>query len=255
VSTSTVLRRTEIRRPTRRPFLTAQWVNMILANFPVPDELLTPYLPPGLELDRFEGRAYVSIVAFEFRDTRVFGVRWPGYRDFPEINLRFYARAGEDRGVVFIREYAPSRVVAWIARRIYNERYKAVPVKRQVTETAHTIRVEDRLFIDGRENVISATGRKPGIDISPGGMEEFLRDLRWGFGTDRRGRCTRFLVEHPDWRIFPVQNFFMDWSWSKLYGPRWSLLQCQKPESVVFAGGSEISVFPRQRVALAAESD
>ena len=30
-----------------RPFLTARWCNLILANYPVPEELLRPYLPAG----------------------------------------------------------------------------------------------------------------------------------------------------------------------------------------------------------------
>jgi len=58
----------------------------------------------------------VSLVAFDVRDTRVRGVAWPGLRDFPEVNLRFYVREGDRRGVVFIRELVPSRAVALVAR-------------------------------------------------------------------------------------------------------------------------------------------
>src|SRR4051812_2159224 len=88
------------------PFLTARWSNLCLLTYAVPRALLTPRLPPGLELDtrpgladgptadRFapDGPAFVSLVAFDFLDTRVLGVPWPGYRNFPEINLRFYVR-------------------------------------------------------------------------------------------------------------------------------------------------------------------
>src|SRR6516165_9719726 len=91
---------------TRRPFLTARWTNLFLANYAVPDELLFSWLPAGLQLDHFEGRAVASIVAFDFQDTRVLGVGWPGHRNFPEVNLRFYVRNGLDRGVVFVRELA-----------------------------------------------------------------------------------------------------------------------------------------------------
>src|SRR4051794_22295162 len=97
--------------PVGRAFLTAQWTNLILANYAVPDALVLPYLPPGLELDRHEGRAFVSLVAFDFVGTRVFGIPWPGYRDFPEVNLRFYVRCGADRGVCFIRELVPLRLI------------------------------------------------------------------------------------------------------------------------------------------------
>src|SRR4051812_21154653 len=48
-----------------RPFLTARWSNLFLATYPVPDELLSPRLPPGLDLDRRDGSAFVSLVAFD----------------------------------------------------------------------------------------------------------------------------------------------------------------------------------------------
>src|SRR5215468_781631 len=99
--------------PTGRPFLTARWTNLFLATYAVPDDLLRPHLPPGLELDRRDGRAFASLVAFDFLDTRVLGVPWPGYRNFPEVNLRFYVRHGEQRGVVFVREFVPLRLVAF----------------------------------------------------------------------------------------------------------------------------------------------
>src|SRR5438874_12696918 len=106
-----------------RPFLTARWTNLILANYAVPDELLLPRLPPGLELDRHDGRSFVSLVAFDFHDTRVLGIPWPGYRNFPEVNLRFYVCRGGERGVCFLREFVPLKLVAWLARLTSDESY------------------------------------------------------------------------------------------------------------------------------------
>ena len=70
-----------------RPFLTARWQNLFLASYAVPPSLLEKRLPPGLALDLKDGSAFVSLVAFEFLDTRVLGVGWPGYRNFGELNL------------------------------------------------------------------------------------------------------------------------------------------------------------------------
>lgn len=71
-----------------RAFLTARWCNLILANYPVPDDLLLPLLPPGVELDRWNGSAFVSLVGFQFLDTKVAGVGWPTFRHFPEWTMR-----------------------------------------------------------------------------------------------------------------------------------------------------------------------
>ena len=96
----------EYRQP-MTAFLTARWTNLCLLNYAVPPSALEPHLPRGLSLDTHEGEAFISLVAFDFLDTRVLGIPWPGYRNFPEINLRFYARQGDRRGVVFIREWVP----------------------------------------------------------------------------------------------------------------------------------------------------
>jgi uncharacterized protein YqjF (DUF2071 family) len=71
----------------RRKFLTAQWRNLILANFAVPEELLGPLLPPGCELDRRAGACWASLVGFQFLGTRVLGIGWPGFRNFPEWTM------------------------------------------------------------------------------------------------------------------------------------------------------------------------
>src|ERR1700724_1878896 len=104
-----------------RAFLTARWSNLFLATYAVPPALLEKRLPPGLHLDTRDGNAFVSLVAFEFLDTRVLGVPWPGYRNFPELNLRYYVRRGPERGVVFLREFVGLHLVSWIARNVFNE--------------------------------------------------------------------------------------------------------------------------------------
>ena len=60
-----------------RPFLTARWQNLFLATYPVPPAWLEPRLPSGLTLDLRNGDAFVSVVAFEFLETRVLVVTPP----------------------------------------------------------------------------------------------------------------------------------------------------------------------------------
>ncbi len=146
-----------------RSFLTAHWRNLFLATYPVPPSLLEPRLPPGLTLDLRDGSAFVSLVAFEFLDTRVLGIPWPGYRDFGELNLRFYARHGDERGVVFLREFVPRRAIAWIARWLYNEPYLAAPVAADRAETDSGIDMLYRLHFAGREHRIEVSGAKPPV--------------------------------------------------------------------------------------------
>lgn len=48
-------------------FLSARWENLIMANYAIDPDILNPYLPKGVELDFYEGNAYVSLVGFMFK--------------------------------------------------------------------------------------------------------------------------------------------------------------------------------------------
>ena len=58
-------------------FLKAHWENLVMANYEVNKNLLQPYLPNGVEIDLFEGKAYVSLVGFMFKNTSLFNLPIP----------------------------------------------------------------------------------------------------------------------------------------------------------------------------------
>lgn len=230
------------------PFLTAEWSNLFLATYAVPPSLLEPRLPPGLTLDLREGQAFVSLVAFDFRNTRVLGVPWPGYRDFAELNLRFYVRHGTERGVVFVREFVPQRLVAWLARVTYNEPYVAAPLGGAFRDEPETFSVEYRLHYGGREHVLRATGRKPAVRPTETSVEHFFKEHQWGFGITRGGRPLRYEVVHPIWDVYPVQAYEIDLDWGLVYGPEWKFLGSATPYSTVLAIGSPVAVYPKGKL-------
>lgn len=229
----------------KRPFLTCEWRNLFLATYAVPPSLLTPRLPTGMELDVRDGKAFVSLVAFEFVDTRVFGIPWPGYRNFPELNLRYYMRHGNDRGVIFLREFVSSHLVARLARAIYNEPYRVAPLTSCCHEDADCRRMDYRLRRAGREHVLSVTGVNPAYVPNESSDEHFFKEHRWGYGVTRRGRAIRYEVSHPVWEVFPVQSYHIDLDWASVYGPEWEMLNKATPMSTVFAVGSAVAVFPK----------
>ena len=71
-------------------FLKAKWEDIIMANYEIAPELLLPFLPKGLTLDFYEGKAFVSLVGFMFKKTKLFNLPIPYFGTFEEINLRFY---------------------------------------------------------------------------------------------------------------------------------------------------------------------
>lgn len=218
-----------------RPFLTARWVDLLLVSWRVPDALLQPYLPDGVELDRHDGSAHVSLVAFDFEDVVVRGLRAPGLRRFPELNLRYYVRARGHRGVSFIREYVPSRIVAFVARALYNEPYQRVPYRR-----------------DGDAHELVAGGASHRIAWQRGGeryLPEPMSHAHWikehgfGFGRRRDGQTLAYRVAHPTWRIWRDVRVDLAVDYAALYGEPWRVLGEQAPCSTVLAEGSAVEVF------------
>lgn len=235
-------------RALRRPFLTARWSNLAILTYEVPAALLEPHLPAGLELDSRSEAAFASLVAFDFEDTRVGGIAWPGLRRFPELNLRFYVRRGDRRGVVFIREFVPQPLVSWLGRAIYNEPYLLAPMDSGVADDASTVATIRRLTWRGRTHAIEVTGNKPAFKPPADSEEHFLKEHRWGFGRDRRGRSLVYEVRHPVWDVYPVRSWSLDFDWAQVYGPAWGFLGSHKPASVLLAAGSPVSVYPRSRL-------
>ena len=231
-----------------RPFLTAKWHNLFLATYAVPPALLQPRLPAGLTLDLRDGSAFVSLVGFEFLDTRVLGVGWPGYRNFAELNLRFYVRLGDERGVVFVREFVPQRLIAWIARWLYNEPYLAAPITATKQVSDAEVKMHYCLRFAGREHHVQVTGSKPAVRPADDSLEHFFKEHKWGFGVTRSGRALRYEVEHPVWDCYPVREYTLDFDFAAVYGPEWGFLGREKPHSAVLAAGSGVKVFPKGRL-------
>src|SRR5471030_2395832 len=117
-------------------FLTAEWLYLAMLNYEIDPALLARFVPTGTELDFWNGKSYVSIVGFLFRDACVIGIPIPFHRHFEEVNLRFYVRRKSDdgwrRGVVFIKELVPRKAIAFIARKFYNENYVALPMSHRI---------------------------------------------------------------------------------------------------------------------------
>lgn len=230
------------------PFLTAVWSDLILASYAVPDEILLPYLRPGLTPDRWAGSAWCSLVAFNFEQTRVLGwsVPYPTTLcDFPEFNLRCYVREGDRRGVAFVRELVPSPIVAGLARLVYNEPYSVAAMTSRVTQVGDTRRVRHDFTVGGAAQMIAVTAQGAPSIPAPETFDHWVKEQAWGFGRLRNGRPTRYRVAHPTWRTYPLESFQIGVDVERLYGPQWSILR-RPPDSLVLAEGSAISVFPNE---------
>lgn len=235
-------------------FLTAQWRHLALVNFEIDPAALRPLVPAGVELDTWNDRALVSVVGFEFLDTRVRGVRVPFHRDFEEINVRFYVRRrdgdGWKRGVVFVREVVPRAAIAFVARAIYGEPYLTMPTRRSVRldgpPDARHVRYEWRFRY--RWNSLRLVPRGEAGPTTPGSEEEFITEHYWGYTRLRNGGTAEYRVEHPRWNVCAASDARIDIDVRELYGDRFVDALAAPPSSAFLADGSAVTVSRGSRI-------
>ena len=225
------------------PFLTARWINLLLASWVVDPSLLASHLPSGTSVDLYRQKAYVSLVAFEFRDTRVRGIMVPGHANFTELNLRFYVTANGTRGVVFIREYVPSPLIALMARLRYHEPYHSCSLTCRLEQSSERIVAQYAVARRGRRDDFTVEATPQSFMPQSASLEHFLKEHDRGYGRTRDGKTLAYQVTHAPWCIYPIIGFHHTADFAALYGERWSFLSTTQPANIMFAQGSEVTVF------------
>jgi len=238
----------------RKPgiFLTAQWRHLAVLNYAIEPQVLEPHLPAGLELDFWRGKTYVSLVAFVFQSTRLFGIPLPFHRNFPEVNLRFYVKrqmpAGERRGVVFLREIAPRRAVAYVASKFYGEKYMALPMRARIEpddrfkDFSRQVRFEWRLA--GHTFQIAAASDALPRYAEPDSLDEFIIEHYWAYsaGAEPGNACLEYEVEHLPWRVRRADSATFAGNAAALYGTEFAKVLGRPPDSAFLADGSAVAV-------------
>jgi uncharacterized protein YqjF (DUF2071 family) len=242
-----------------RPFLTASWRYLAMLNYEVPPALLQALVPPGTELDSWNGATLTSMVGFRFLDTRLLGVPIPGHRDFDEVNLRFYVRRrGEDghwrRAVVFVRELVPRRAIAIVARWCYNEPYSAVPMQHEIemakAADAQPGRVAYAWRLASRWHRLEVRTRGLPALPDPASEAAFVTEHYWGYTIQRDGRTKEYRVDHPPWRVWEAEGAHFDCDVKVMYGVGFAECLGTQPRSAFLAEGSTVTVYRGRRLRL-----
>jgi uncharacterized protein len=249
-----------------RPFMTAQWTELVMLNFKVPVELIARIAPSGTEPDLFDGEAYLSVVGFMFRDARMFGLRMPGHSRFEEVNLRYYVRREVDgcvrRGVVFVQEIAPRPIVAAVARWIYNESYVTLPMCNDCKLADQSLAAGDRVEFEWRTggrracrwNRMGARAAAAPQLPAAGSLAEFVVEHYWAYVRGRDGSTWEYRVAHRPWRIAPASEVVWDCDLAATYNTPLAKYLVGPPVMGMIADGSPVQVFRGRRCDAPAKS-
>jgi uncharacterized protein YqjF (DUF2071 family) len=228
----------------KKRFLTAEWNNLLMLNYSVDTSLLKPLVPPGTELDTFEGKTYISLVGFEFNRTKVLGFAVPFHQNFEEVNLRFYVRRGSKRGVVFIRELVPRYAVAAIARWAFNENYSCVPMSHRVEAGKAEYGWRSGLH----ECVMRIETEGESFLPPEGSLSQLITEHYWGYAAQKGGGCLEYEVQHPPWVVWNAKSASFSGEVDALYGREFAQVLKGEPDSAFLAKGSAVTVFKGKRI-------
>ncbi len=233
-------------------FLTAEWNNLIMANYVIDPKILLPYLPPKTELDFFNGVCYVSVIGFMFEKTKILGISFPFHVNFEEVNLRFYVRVKDGnswkRGAVFIKEIVPKLAITLVANTLYREKYVTLPMRHFHNETENEINLGYHWKFKGVWNKLEATTEKTTSPLIEGSKEQFIAEHYWGYAKYSDKTTFEYGVEHQSWQIHKVKSYKIECDFEKLYGKQFAFLNENEADSVFMAKGSAVSILHKKNL-------
>ncbi len=199
--TDDIDRISQTRRPKGNPRGYQRWRHLLFVHWRIPVAELRRAVPTSLEIDTFEGDAFIGLVPFEMQGVRPAWAPEAFAFNFLETNLRTYVHVGgTDPGVFFFSLEAASRIAVTAARVGWSLPYHYANMAMDVRGSAidyETTRASDPA---ARLEAHYRVGRELGAS-QPGTLEFFLFE-RYLLHTERGGKVWTGQVHHTP---YPVQ--------------------------------------------------
>jgi uncharacterized protein YqjF (DUF2071 family) len=194
------------RRPAGRVVQRPGWHELTFLHWRVPVATLRPLVPPALEIDTFEGDAFVGLVPFTMTGVRPW---WapplPGIDDFHETNVRTYVHhQGASPGVWFFSLDAASLLAVTAARVIWRLPYHhaRMTLERSEAGVRYASARKRPGPLPGTCRVSCRPLGEPAA-ARPGTLEHFLAERYLLYTAARRGGLLRGAVHHAP---YPLQR-------------------------------------------------
>ena len=181
--------------------MTQTWNDLLFAHWPVDAAAIRALVPASVDVDLFDGTAWLGIVPFHMTNvTPRFVPALPRVSAFPELNVRTYVTLGDKPGVFFFSLDAGNPLAVGTARALLNLPYFSAAMS-----------------VDVRDGAVAYTSRRPSTpaaefaaryrglgDRNPprrGTLEYFLTERYCLYAVDHARRGYRLEIHHPPWSL------------------------------------------------------
>ncbi len=228
----------QLARPDGKPAGTQNWRELLFSHWTVPLDALRALVPAELELDLWDGRAYVGAVPFLMRDVKPRILPRTFALDFLELNIRTYVHYRGRPGVYFFSLEASSWLAVKVARWGWGLPYFHATM-------VHAVDAGVTTFESRRKDRASPSHHaryRPGAHLGPsqpGTLAYFLLE-RYLLFTVKRGRVYEGQVHHVP---YPAQEVELLELTDGLVAATGLPDPGRPPDVVHYAAGVDVEVF------------
>jgi uncharacterized protein len=187
----------------REPWVIGQtWDDLLFAHWRADATRLRGLVPVGLEIEEYDGSAWLGVVPFELNGLRPRGMyALPFVSSFRELNVRTCVVRDDKPGIWFVSLDASSQIAVQAARRLYKLPYFHAQIS--LGRSGGTIVYE---CVRSERKAFSGSYRGVGDPAAPepGSLEHFLTE-RYCLYAEDRGRLYRAEIHHRPWPLQPAE--------------------------------------------------
>ncbi|SFW17140.1 hypothetical protein SAMN02927921_00318 [Sinomicrobium oceani] len=204
-----------------------EWNKAVFLHWCVAPEVLRKWLPSSLELDLYEGKAWVSVVAFTMEKIRPSGLPpFPPVSDFHEINIRTYVKYKGKSGVYFLSIEGGKQLSCFLARNLSSLPYRYSRMTRiEGVYTSVNQKYGDTMTLN--YNAGTAVSKKTALDL-------WLTE-RYALFQDTSSGISAFEIHHIPWPLYHLHT-----KETTIHYPRFSGLLSGAPHLMHYSTGVQV---------------
>lgn len=221
--------------PTENWSFYQEWNNAVFLHWQVELAELEKYIPKGLEIDLFEGKPWVSIVAFTMEKIRPRNLPpFPPISNFDEINIRTYVKANNKSGVYFLSIEGGTNISCIIAKKISELPYRFSEIKRTKGKySSSNSEFNDTLNINYKvKNRINIKSK----------LDKWLTE-RYALFQDTSEAINEFEIHHLEWSINEIEIKELDYNYK-----RFNELIKNKPHKIQYSKGVKVIAWQKNKL-------